>query len=224
MHFKGWVWWSLESKYPFLGVAAVILPYALIGISVVLSPRFSWLNNALSDLGNTSNTLNTSSGTAYFFNSGLILSGILGTLFCAFLLRDERFSWKFAVWAVPLALGTMDLAMIGIFNESFGYIHLVVSVIFFFLTAVTLLLFSYVSFPLGRPKTGAIALSLGILCATVWLTRFPWQGVAIQETVTSLSTSALVFLVAVDRIRKPKSTESATARQQFWQSRSASDS
>lgn len=192
---------SMRRKYPILGFAAVTIPYVLIAISIALSPWFSWFNNALSDLGNTSNALNTSSGAAYFFNFGLIISGVLGTLFSLLLLREERFSWKFMVWIVPLSLGTIDLALIGIFNESFGSIHLVVSVIFFFLTAISLLLYSYVSFPLGTPRTGAVALGLGIFCAMIWVARLPWQGVAIQESVTSLSISMLVLMVAIKRMR-----------------------
>lgn len=192
----------MSRKYPILGIAAVVIPYALIATSIALSPWFSWFNNALSDLGNTSNSLNISSGTAYFFDCGLILAGVFAAIFSVLLLRDEHYSWKFVIWGIPLLLGSIDLAMIGIFNESFGVIHLVVSVIFFFLTAVTLLLYSYVSFPMGKPKTGAIALGLGVFCAMIWVARFPWQGVAIQETVTSLSTSAIVLLVAVQKLRK----------------------
>lgn len=115
--------------------------------------------------------------------------------------RDERYSWKYIVWTLPLALASIDLALIGVFNESFGAIHLVVSVIFFFLTAVTLLLYSYVSFPLGAPKTGAVSLVLGIVCAAVWVARFPWQGVAIQETATSLAFAVFVVIISVGRLR-----------------------
>lgn len=44
----------LAKYYPYLGIAAVVISYALIAASILLSPWFSWLNNALSDLGNTS--------------------------------------------------------------------------------------------------------------------------------------------------------------------------
>jgi hypothetical membrane protein len=94
--------------------------------------------------------------------------------------------------------------LIGIFNGSFGVVHLIVSEIFFFLTALTLFLYAYVSFPMGTPKTGAIALFLGALSSTVWLARWPWEGVAIQETVTSLAFAIFVVLISARILRQPE--------------------
>lgn len=187
----------MKKRYPFLGIAAVAIAYSSIAIAISLSPWFSWSNNALSDLGNTSSPANISSGASFVFDWGLILSGVLAAAFTLYLSKDVHFSWKYLVWTVPLFISSLDLTMIGIFNESFGGIHLVVSVIFFFFTALSLLIYSYVSFPLGTPKTGAAALALGVLCAVVWVAKWPWQGVAIQETVTSLACSILVLIVAV---------------------------
>jgi len=191
----------MKKSYPFFAVAAVVIAYCSITIAILVSPWFSWFGNALSDLGNTSSVRNISSGAAWIFDSGLILSGMLSTLFSILLSKDERFSWKYLIWTIPLAVASIDLAMIGVFNESFGEIHVIVSVIFFFFTALALLTYSYVSFPIGTPKTGAIALILGILCAVMWVARWPWQGVAIQETVTSLASSVFVATIAMNRIK-----------------------
>ncbi|HYB03336.1 MAG TPA: DUF998 domain-containing protein [Nitrososphaerales archaeon] len=191
----------MKRRYPYLAITAVVIAYTSIATAILLSPWFNWFNNALSDLGNTSNPLNITSSAAWIFDSGLILAGILITLFALLLSRDEHYSWKYVIWVVPLLISTIDLSLIGVFNESFGNIHLVVSIIFFFFTALTLLTYSYVSFPLGTPKTGAVSLILGVLCAAVWVARWPWQGVAIQETVTSLASSALVLLVAIQRVK-----------------------
>ena len=57
---------------------------------------------------------------------------------------------------------------------------------------------------MGTPRTGAIALVLGILCAAVWVVKWPWSGVAIQETVTSAASAALVILVSMRIIRNPE--------------------
>jgi hypothetical membrane protein len=191
----------MKKRYPFFAVAGVVIAYCSIAIAILVSPWFSWFGNALSDLGNTSSARNISSGAAWIFDSGLILSGMLSTLFSIFLAKDARFSWKYLIWTIPLAVASIDLAMIGVFNESFGEVHLIVSVIFFFFTALALLTYSYVSFPIGTPKTGAIALILGILCAVMWVARWPWQGVAIQETVTSLASSVFVTIIAMNRIK-----------------------
>ena len=196
-------------KYSYLAIAAVIIAYSSITAAILLSPWFSWFNNALSDLGNTSNPLNISSGAARIFDFGLIVGGILITLFAILLLRDARYSWLYTIWIIPLLISSIDLSMIGVFNESFGNIHLVVSIVFFFFTALTLLTYSYVSFPLGTPRTGAVALVLGVVCAATWVARWPWQGVAIQEAVTSLASSILVLIVAFRRIKDPSSFGSA---------------
>lgn len=187
--------------YTYLGIAAVLIAYTCIAVSVLRSPWFSWTNNALSDLGNTSSSRNLRDGVAWIFDSGLVISGILTMAFGILLLREERFSWKYGLWIVPLSVASFDLAMIGVFNESFGEIHSIVSIIFFFVTAIFLLLYSYVSFPLGSPKIGAAALVLGILCAAVWIAKWPWPGVAIQETLTSSASATFVLIIAVSRVR-----------------------
>ncbi len=192
--------------YPYLGIASVILSYVFIAVAIFLSPWFSWYNNALSDLGNSSLQKNIASGADLVFNTGLIVGGVLASAFAILLSREFKFSWKYLIWSVSLLVGSTDLALIGIFNESFGVVHLVVSVIFFFFTAITLFLYSYVSFPIGAPATGAVALVLGIVCALVWIVRWPWTGVAIQETVSSAASGAFVILVALRAIGMPKVT------------------
>lgn len=57
---------------------------------------------------------------------------------------------------------------------------------------------------MGTARTGAIVLVLGILCASIWVVRWPWSGVAIQEIVTSAAAAALVILVSIRLIRNPE--------------------
>lgn len=198
-------------RYPYFGIAAVVLSYSLITISIALSPWFSWTNNALSDLGNTAR--NAFGPAAFVFDTGLTLGGLFALVFILLHLKDAKFHWKYLVWGIPLVLSSISLMLIGIFNESFGSIHLIVSVIFFFMTAITLLAYSYISFPLGAPRIGAVALILGVFCAAMWIVKFPWQGVAIQETVTSTASAIFVLLIARRVIKWPECvTENGRAR------------
>ncbi|MDG7000816.1 MAG: DUF998 domain-containing protein [Nitrososphaerota archaeon] len=194
----------MPRSYPYLAIAAVVVAYVLIATAVLMSPWFNWYNNALSDLGNSAAQRNIVSGADWVFNTGLIMAGALTTVFGVQLSRESEFSWKYLIWTIPLTIASVDLSLIGVFNESFGSIHLIVSVIFFFFSALTLFLYSYLSFPMGTPRTGAIALVLGILCAAVWVVKWPWSGVAIQETVTSAASAALVILVSMRIIRNPE--------------------
>ncbi|HXQ92292.1 MAG TPA: DUF998 domain-containing protein [Nitrososphaerales archaeon] len=187
----------MTKRYPLLGIVAVVVAYLSITLAILASPWFSWLDNALSDLGNTSVQRNITSGSALVFDGGLIISGVLTIAFAFLLLRDFKFSWKYLIWGIPLTISAIDLSMIGIFNESFGNIHLVVSIIFFFFTALSLFLYSYVSFPMGTPKTGALALFLGVFCCIMWVGRWPWQGVAIQEVTTSAASAAFVIILSI---------------------------
>ncbi len=186
----------MAKRYPLLGILAGVIAYSSIIIAILVSPWFSWLNNALSDLGNTSAQRNITSGSAAVFDGGLIISGLLTLAFVLLLLRDFRFSWEYLIWGIPLTISAIDLSTIGIFNESFGDIHLIVSIIFFFFTALSLFLYSYVSFPMGTPKTGALALILGVFCCIMWVARWPWQGVAIQEVTTSAASAAFVIILS----------------------------
>ena len=174
-----------------LGVVAALGAYPFILASVALSPWFNIYNNALSDLGNT-----VSNGSVgYVYDTGLVLGGVLIFAYAASFSKKSR-DRRVLVWSVPLMLAAGDLAMVGVFSENTGHIHGVVSEVFFLMIVVTLLAYSYVSWPLGSPRIGAIALFFGILSAIIWFVTWPWPGVAIQESVTSGMTAVWLILVA----------------------------
>jgi hypothetical membrane protein len=165
--------------------------YPFILVSIALSPWFNLYNDALSDLGNT-----VSNGqVGYVYNTGLVLAGILSASFAVLLSRDST-RRLVLVWTVPFTISGIDLALIGIFSENTGHIHGTVSEVFFLMIVVTMLAYSYVSWPLGSPRVGAVALAFGVLSAIIWFVSWPWSGVAIQEAVTSGMTAAFLILVA----------------------------
>jgi len=174
-----------------LGVIGIGTAYLFIAISIAISPWFNFYDNALSDLGNTA--MHPSTGLVY--NVGMILGGVLVALF-AVLTSLRNSSWKYLVWTIPLTVAGIDLAMIGVFPENAGSIHLTVSLIFFVVIDLTMLIYSYVSWPLGSHEVGAIALAFGIASAAVWFAPWPWRGVAIQETLTSVMGAIWLVLVS----------------------------
>jgi hypothetical membrane protein len=175
-----------------LGVIAALAAYPFILASIALSPWFNVYNNALSDLGNTV----TNGSVGYVYDAGLVVAGALIFVYALLLLRAAP-SLKAAVWTVPLMMASFDLALVGVFSENTGRIHGVVSEVFFAMIVVTMLAFSYVSWPLGSPKVGAVALVFGILSSLIWFTKWPWTGIAIQEAVTSGMTAIWLILVAL---------------------------
>ena len=174
-----------------IGVLSAIVAYPFIAASVILSPWFDFSNNALSDLGNSA----LHASTAWIFNSGLILSGGLVACF-AVLISVRHRSLKYLSWSIPAAAAGIDLALVGFFPENTGSTHFVVSVILFSLMAVTMLIYSYCSWPLGSPKIGAISLAFGIAIPVIWFVGWPWHGVAIQEVLSCLMTSAWLLMVS----------------------------
>jgi hypothetical membrane protein len=177
------------------GIVAALAAYPFILASIALSPWFNIYNNALSDLGNT-----VSNGwVGYVYNSGLILAGALLVVF-AILHSRQSYDSRTLVWTLPLMIASADLALVGIFSENTGHVHGIVSEVFFLIIVVTMLAYSYVSWPLGSPRVGAVALVFGILSSIVWFLSWPWEGVAIQEAVTSGMTAVWLLLVT-SRIR-----------------------
>ena len=173
------------------GVVAALAAYPFILVSVALSPWFNIYNNALSDLGNT-----VSNGSVgYVYDAGLVVAGTMIFLFALFLSRKPS-DRKVLVWTIPLMLSSVDLVMVGLFSENTGHIHGVVSEVFFLMIVVTMLGYSYVSWPVGSPRIGAVALVFGILSAVIWFIAWPWAGVAIQESITSGMTAVWLILVA----------------------------
>jgi hypothetical membrane protein len=173
-----------------IGFAAALVAYPFILASIALSPWFNLYNNALSDLGNTV----TNGNVGYVYNAGIVLAGILSFAFGALLSRGSR--RLTLAWTVPFMVAGLDLALVGIFSENTGSIHGTVSEVFFLMIVVAMLAYSYVSWPLGSPKIGAVALVFGILSAIIWYVQWPWTGVAIQEAATSGMTAVFLLLVA----------------------------
>jgi hypothetical membrane protein len=174
-----------------IGILGAIIAYPFMAASVILSPWFDLSNNALSDLGNAA----LHSSTAWVFNYGLVLAGGLTACF-AILVSVRHHSLDHLSWSVPGAAAGIDLALVGLFSEDTGSIHFVVSVILFSLMAVTMLIYSYWSRPLGTPKIGAISLAFGIAIPVIWFVGWPWHGVAIQELLSSFMTSAWLLMVS----------------------------
>ena len=65
-----------DRNYALFGLLGPLAALLFIGVSILLSPWFSWGNNALSDLGHSVN-----SDVAPLFNFGLLLSGFFTILY-----------------------------------------------------------------------------------------------------------------------------------------------
>jgi hypothetical membrane protein len=181
-----------------LGALSSLIAYPFIASSIALSPWFNTYRNALSDLGNIARN----SPVAFIYNLGLIITGLLASSF-ALLVSIRCRSRRCLGWSIPLLAASVDLSLIGFFPEDAGAIHGVVSVAFFTLIILTMLAYSACSLRLGSRRAGVAAALLAASSIAVWTIRWPWRGVAIQETAAALMASALLMVASLNKHMLP---------------------
>ncbi len=180
----------------FCGILTPVVAFTCISLSIVSAPEFSWVDNALSDLGVMPGA------TAPIFNYGLITSGILGFIFATSLFRLLRFDIfshdarmlypdnRGLGGALIFSLACLALVAIGVFPENVRYLHFFASVAFFVLL-IGALLHMGIGFWRARQKRIAVfTLLLGLIAAAPWLLLFVVRyvsGVAIPELIVAVA-------------------------------------
>ncbi len=161
-----------EKLYSLLGIAGPLTAYALIAASIALSPWFSWERNALSDLGHA-----TRSQAAPIFNFGLFLAGFLLIVYS---IKSFAKHAKYA--GACLIVASLLLQLIAAFNETYGSLHFVVSVLFFVALLVGSLVYAYEC----RSLLGVASFVIGFAS---WAAYFAFGvyrvGIAVPETASS---------------------------------------
>ena len=155
-----------------LAVAALLAAYISIGASIVLSPWFSWERNALSDLGHSAKSV-----VAPIFNFGLLLTGVLILIYAVTIFRREA---KYT--SLCLAVSSFLLQLVAMFDEIYGYLHYVVSVLFFVSLGITLLVFAV-------EKRSILAVILFFSAFTSWILywfKAYTMGIAVPETISAI--------------------------------------
>jgi len=192
------------------GILGPLVAFVGIAVAILMSASwFNWVTKALSDLGHPF-MLGGSHGilglnlAAPIFNGSLIACGLI-TLPLAIrliILQRELKSALGMLGGILLIIAQAFLIGIGIFNESAGDIHFLVSVGFF----VNILLFGlvYGVMMMRASKTrlfGIYTFVLAFVSAAIWILYFTpltlWTGPAIPETISAVATLAWVFPLCV---------------------------
>ena len=169
-----------------LGILVFMIPLLSITLSIILSPWFSFFKNALSDLGHS-----TQSNVAPLFNLGLCSGGILLIIFggvCVSSITNNK------VIGLILALSGYFLTLIAVFDEIYGRLHYIISLLFFLSLALGTLTYAYTykSFK---------ALSMLFIGTAIWVLYFMKIikcGIAIPELVSIL----VVLVWYIDLLRE----------------------
>ena len=176
------------------GIAAPLLAFTCIITAIASYPDFSWINNALSDLGVIPGI------TSILFNFGLIVSGFLSFIFAVLGLHIFlRTSWPGKIGSAAFASANLALMAIGIFNENFSPTHYLVSVAFFMLAPISLFILSC-AFWLCQHRGAAIfTVFVGIIAALPWLLLFAFNyvpNVAVPEFLSGVAISVWAVVIA----------------------------
>jgi len=162
-----------EKTYALFGVVGPLLAYVSIGISIALSPWFSWERNALSDLGHA-----VKSGMAPIFNFGLLLTGFFLTIYAVKVLKG------YARWTgYSLVISAFTLQLVAVFDEVYGLLHLVVSMLFFVSLGVTSLFYAVER----KSYWAVVAFAIGLISWIFYWAEFYSAGVAVPETISSVA-------------------------------------
>lgn len=173
-------------------LSAVLAPtvafVAIVG-STLLAPEFSWTGDALSDLGAPG------AGTAWLFNGGLILAGLLGLPFAAALASMARNRLdRLAVASLVATLGS--LAGVGLFPSGHS-LHFPVAAGFYLGATLTLWLAGTASALADEVRFGLAAIWLANCQVLQWIAWAvglrPGSGLAIPETIGAALFAAWVL-------------------------------
>jgi len=183
MNLEAVVWLKISGA---CGILTPIVAFTCIFLAIASYPEFSWTGNALSDLGVQEGV------TAVLFNSGLIFSGILALIFASGLLIFLYNKLLGRIGAFILVLGALALIAIGIFPENVKPTHYYVSVAFFVLLLIAMLVIGATFLLMAKVKMGLFTFLAAIVAVVVWVIQFPVRfipSVAVPETVSALLAS-----------------------------------
>jgi hypothetical membrane protein len=172
-----------ERNYALLGFVAPLVAIFFISASIFLSPWFSWGSNALSDLGHS-----VDSEVAPLFNFGLLLCGFLMILYSFTCFRKHA---KYTSYFLLIA--GLALQLVATFDEVYGTLHFLVSVLFF-----AALGFASISYAVE--KRSVLAFAALAISAVSWILYglgVYSAGIAVPETVSSMVAVIWVMLSAL---------------------------
>lgn len=143
------------------GVLGALVGIAAVLVATALSPTFSWTGNAISDLGAPS------AAHPQVLNVGLVASGVLAVPFVVVLWQRATHPLERA-GGIAYALSLASLALIGVFPIG-DPLHTPVSVAFFTLGTVTLLVHGTGTILGGTVQRGLGSIWLGLASVVSWI-------------------------------------------------------
>ncbi|MBS7653866.1 MAG: DUF998 domain-containing protein [Candidatus Bathyarchaeia archaeon] len=162
-----------------LGLVGSSIAYIAIGLSIYLSPWFKWESNALSDLGHAQR-----SGVAPIFNFGLLASGFIIAIYSVKSLS------KYAKYtSISLTFSALMLQTVATFDEIYGNLHFLVSILFFVSMGFSCFIYSLEK----KSILGALAFTVGLLSWMLYWAGLYKAGVAVPEIISTVTATLCII-------------------------------
>jgi len=180
------------------GLIGPLLTLILIFTDIAVSPWYSWSTNALSDLG-----VHTYS---YLFNGAVIIGGLSELIFFIYLgIKVKEFHGIYIV----LVIGSISLAMVGVFNEkSPDDLHLIFALLYFILFPVSAMIVGARTlrkrrgFSIYSVLSGLIALAVILYGILFIFKTIPHSvGLGVPETIEAIILAAWSAVVSISLIK-----------------------
>jgi len=189
-----------EKLFFYSGLSALLVPIiSTISIAYAISKAdrwFAWQHNWLSDLG-------VHSGSAAPFNTGLIISGILTIMIAIGLLYYLENTKPFMVGKATFLIAAISLMLIGVFTEDYDPHHYIVSVSFFSLSLISILIFG-IGHIIKHDNFGIIFCALGIGGGLMWAIPWPGTAGAIPEATSIAFIIPFSIIMGIKMIKESK--------------------
>ena len=181
------------------GFLAPVFAFALIFSAIASYSQFSWVDNALSDLGVVAGV------TAVLFNSGLLIGGALCFIFATGLSVFLKERTVGRIGAFVLVLTSLALFAIGVFPENVRPAHYFVSVMFFVLLPISMLIIAGTFWLTRQVRMAVFTLLVAVAAAAPWVLYFSIHyvsGVAVPEAVSAFAGSVWAVAMSGKMLRQ----------------------
>lgn len=195
------VWWG-----GLCGILGSVLSLIMVFAATIISPWFRWDTNALSEMG--------VGDVSLLFNSAMIIGGILNLIF-AIGIREYLGREGLAEYGTALImLGSVSLALVGVFTVSCPILHGIVALGTFVLPPTGFILIGFSS---KQPKIKILSIITGIsalvviLVFPVILLAFQFNvGFSVPEIIEGLVVAAWVIFMGIKLLQYPQKTPQRT--------------
>ena len=187
------------------GIATPVISLTLTFAAVIVTPWFSWQQNALSDMG--------VSATPNPFNFGLVLGGLFNLVFTIGILRQMDRSRLARLGSLALLLGAIALPLIGLVTEDKRPWHWNIAASYFFFTPLAYLLIGTWSFRRGQKTAGSLSVAAGVATLLVIFLRDALThqaDIAVPEILAALIMGCWTFSMGMRLLLQPTTDKAGT--------------